>query len=109
MFDAAYFSTALPAHVKAAGEGPAVEIHLTQGHVHRARGVVETTPGYVVVEAYRHRIDGNRTGQQWGGPPTDDASPADMLRAVLSYESIAAIVITPAEDAVSARIGFGRK
>jgi hypothetical protein len=32
-----------------------------------------------------------------------------MLRAVIAYEAIAAIVITPAEDAVSARIGFGRK
>ena len=109
MFDAAYFTNALPAHLKSAGDGPAVEIHLSQGHVHRVRAVVETTPGYVVVEAYRHRIDGNRSGQQWGGPPQDDASPADMLRAVLAYEAIAAIVITPAEDAVAARIGFGRK
>ncbi|MEP6494327.1 MAG: hypothetical protein ABJF01_16710 [bacterium] len=109
VFDAGYFTTALPAHVKTAGDGPAVEIHLTQGHVHRVRAILETMPGYVVLEVYRHRIDGSRTGQQWGGPPRDDSSPSDLQRVAVSYESIAAVVITPADDAVSARIGFGRK
>jgi len=109
VFDAGYFKTALPAQVQAAGDGPAVEVHLTQGHVHRVRAVLETTPGYVVVEVYRHRIDGSRTGQQWGGPARDDPSASDLQQVSLSYESIAAIVITPAEDLTAARIGFGRK
>jgi hypothetical protein len=110
VFDASYFKTggSLLEHLKAAGDKSTVEVHLLNAHTHRVRSVIEAAPAYVAFEAYRQRIDGGRGDQHWhAGPSADDAS-TEMVRVIVSYESIVEIVITPAEDAAVPRIGFAR-
>ena len=104
MFDATYFRTALEADVRSAGHEPIVDIHLLNGHAHRVRSVVEAKDNYVVLETYQPRLDGTRGRQQWGVENTDGA---DVLRAAVSYESVAEIVITPVRETTRPRIGFG--
>ena len=104
MFDATYFRTALEADVRSAGREPIVDIHLLNGHAHRVRSVVDAKDNYVVLETYQPRLDGSRGRQQWGAEGTDGA---EVMRAVVSYESVAEVVITPVTDADRPRIGFG--
>lgn len=104
MFDATYFRTALQSDVSAAGHEPIVDIHLLNGHAHRVRSVVDAKDNYVVLETYQPRLDGTRGRQQWGAEHTDGA---DVMRAVVSYESVAEVVITPVRDTDRPRIGFG--
>lgn len=106
MFDATYFRSGLAAHIAAAGADPSVEIHLVNGQAHRVRSLVEVSDGYVVIEAYQRRPEMTGARLQWQGSPAADAGPNEIHRAVLTYESVAQIVITPAEDKTSSRIGF---
>jgi len=105
VFDAAYFRSQLAAQVKAAGPKPTVEVHLISGQGHRVRSVIEAAEGYVVLEVHQ-RTETARSNTAWeGGAPAGGG--AETHRAVISYESIAQIVITPSETAETSRIGFG--
>jgi hypothetical protein len=104
VFDATYFRTALQADVNASGREPIVDVHLLNGHAHRVRSVVDAKDNYVILETYQPRLDGTRGRQQWGADHTDGA---EVMRAVVSYESVAEVVITPTRDADRPRIGFG--
>ena len=108
MFDKSYFNTSLADHIKAAGDGPLVEVHLINGQGHRVRSVVEATEGYVVLEAYQRR--GELTGNKgrWQGASDTSAGGQDLHQAVVSYHTIAQIVITPTDAAETPRIGFSR-
>jgi hypothetical protein len=106
MFDATYFRKSLAAHVDAAGAEAQVEIHLTSGQGHRVRSIVEVTDGYVIVEAYQRRPEMTGARSHWIGPSKAPTTPNEVQQAVIAYESIAQIVITPSENKSASRIGF---
>ena len=103
MFDATYFRSQLAKHIEAAGPKPTVEVHLVSGQGHRVRSVIEAADGYVVLEAYQRRTETTRSNSAWEA----EATAADTHRAVVSYESIAQVVITASEATETSRIGFG--
>lgn len=106
MFDKLYFQSGLPAHVKAAGTDPTVEVHLLNGQGHRVRSVIEATDGYVVLEAYQRRAEITGTKGRWHGQGDADASAHEIHHAVVSYDSISQVVITPTDAVEASRIGF---
>jgi len=103
LFDAKYFRSQLATHIEAAGPKPTVEVHLVSGQGHRARSVIEAGDGYVVLEVYQRRTEMTRSTTAWKAEATE----GDTHRAVVSYESIAQVVITPSEAVETSRIGFG--
>lgn len=107
MFDASYFRAKLAAHAKAAGPKPSVEIHLVSGQGHRVRSVVDVADGYVVLEVHQRRSEVTGANTQWEGDTPHEAPLPDTHRAVVSYESISQVVITPSESTATTRIGFG--
>ena len=106
MFDAAYFRKGLVTHAEASGAGATVEIHLVNGHAHRVRSVVEVGDGYVILEVYQRRPETSQMQAHWYGATSPAALPNEVHHAVITYESIAELVITPAEAKASPRIGF---
>jgi len=106
VFDATYFRKGLVAHADSAGAGAMVEIHLISGIAHRLRSVVEVTDGYVVLEVYQRRPEMSGMQNPWHGSASPAAAPNEIHHAVITYESIAGLLITPAEDRTSSRIGF---
>ena len=106
MFDATYFRKGLVAHADAAGAGAIVEVHLVSGNAHRVRSIVEVTDGYVVLEVYQRRPEMSGMQNPWRGSASPAAAPNEIHHAVITYESIAGLLITPAEDRASSRIGF---
>jgi hypothetical protein len=106
VFDATYLKKGITAHAEAAGVEPTVDIHMVNGHAHRVRSVIEVTDGYVVLEIYQRRPEMTGMRSPWQSAATKATSPNETHRAVISYESITQIVITPAEDKSSSRIGF---
>jgi hypothetical protein len=106
VFDATYFRNGLVAHADASGAGATVEIHLVNGHAHRVRSIVEVSEGYVVLEVYQRRPELSGRQAHWHGASAPPASPNELHHAVITYESIAAMLITPAEGKASSRIGF---
>jgi len=109
VFDAAYFRTGLPSQLEAAGPEPSVEVHLVNGQAHRVRSLVEAADGYAVLEVYQRRAEMSGLKAYWrGSAPV--ANPMDEVqRAVVAYESIAQIVITPTQSAAAVKIGFGAR
>ncbi|HEX4682924.1 MAG TPA: hypothetical protein VH277_09460 [Gemmatimonadaceae bacterium] len=108
MFDATYFRSQLTTHVQAAGPKPTVEVHLVSGHGHRVRSVLEVTDGYVVLEEHQRHAETTGANVAWeGSAPEPTAGTANTHRAVVSYESITQVVITPSETGGTTRIGFG--
>jgi hypothetical protein len=108
VFDASYFKNGLAEHLKAAGAKATVEVHLVNAHTHRVRSVIDATPGHVVLEAYRQRVDGGRADQYWQAAVPAEEGSHEVARVVVAYESIAEIVITVVDDANLPRIGFVR-
>jgi hypothetical protein len=108
VFDASYFKNGLAEHIAATGAKATVEVHLVNAHTHRVRSVVDATPGHVVFEAYRQRVDGGRSEQYWLAQAPADEGSHEVVRIIVAYEAIAEVVITPAEDANLPRIGFVR-
>jgi hypothetical protein len=106
VFDATYFRKGLGSHADASGAGATVEVHLVNGQAHRVRSIVEVTDGYVVLEVYQRRPELSGTQSPWHGSAPPPAGPNAIHHAVITYESIAALLITPPEDRASARIGF---
>jgi len=109
VFDKSYFTNKLNGHIDAAGAEPSVEVHVTNGQGHRVRSVVEVAEGYVVLEAYQRRAE--LTGQKgrWNGGKNAAPAANEVHHAIVAYDSIAQIVITPSEAAESPRIGFASR
>jgi hypothetical protein len=101
-----YFRKGLVTHVDASGPGTTVEVHLVNGHAHRVRSILEVGDGYVVLEVYQRRPEMSGMQAHWHGAATTAASPNEIHHAVITYESITELVITPAEGKASSRIGF---
>jgi hypothetical protein len=104
MFDTNYFKKTLQRDVEASGGGPMVEVVLLSGHVYRARAVVETTDGHVTLECYQMKGDLAHQRPRFG---EDSSAPYETFRAVLSYESVAAVILDASEASVKSRPGFG--
>jgi hypothetical protein len=109
VFDKSYFEAGLPAHIKTAGAEPTVEVHLLNGQGHRVRSVIDATDGYVVLEAYQRRAEITGTKGRWQGKEGTDASANEVHHAIVSYDSISQVVITPTESVDGPRIGFGAR
>jgi hypothetical protein len=103
MFDATYFRTTLKRDVEATGGEPVVEVILLSGHVHRVRAVIDVGEGRVTFEAYQMKGEAAHHRPRYG----DGAAASDELfRAIVSYESIAAVLIDGSPSYVKARPGF---
>jgi len=109
VFDKSYFEDGLLAHVKAAGSEPTVEVHLLNGQGHRVRSVIDATDGYVVLEAYQRRAEITGTKGRWQGKKGAEAGANEIHHAIVSYDSISQVVITPTESVEGPRIGFGAR
>lgn len=109
MFDAAYFRTGLPSQLEAAGAEPSVEIHLVNGQAHRVRSLVEAADGYAVLEVYQRRAEISGVKAHWRGSTPATNPVEEVQRAVVAYESIAQIVITPTQSVEAVKIGFGAR
>ncbi len=101
MFDAEYFRTILQRDVEAMDGDPVVEVQLTSGHTHRIRGVIDTGAGFVTLEAFQVKGDLSHERPRFGG-----ASTSDTVRVVVSYESIAAVVVDASHARIKASPGF---
>jgi len=107
VFDKSYFEDGLPAQIKAAGADPTVEVQLVNGQGHRVRSVIDAADGYVVLEAYQRRAEITGTKGRWQGGGKPGANEVHL--AIVSYDSISQIVITPTEEVDGPRIGFGAR
>ncbi len=105
MFDENYFKSTLQRDVDATGGRPVVEIQLLSGHAHRVRSVVEINSGSVTLETYLAKGDLAHERPRFG-EPRPDGPDDNVFRAVISYESIAAIVLDPTQSQVRVRPGF---
>ena len=107
MFESEYFRTTLQRDVDAMGGSAVVELMLVSGRGHHLRSVVSVQSGYVTLEVYRPSVDRPLAEPRW----KDDSKPAgaahELQRAVVAYESIAAVGITAVRPASAPRIGFG--
>jgi hypothetical protein len=103
MFDANYFKKTLHRDVEATGSTPMVEIVLLSGHVYRVRAVVETTDGHVTLECYQMKGDLAHQRPRFG---EESSAPYDTFRAVISYESVASVVLDANEALAKVRPGF---
>lgn len=102
MFDANYFRSLLARDVAATGESPVVELQLQSGFVHRVREVLDVGDGCVTLATYQLRGDLSHERPRFG----DTATTLDLLRVVVSYDSIAAVVLDPAPAQPRSRPGF---
>lgn len=105
MFDAEYFRTMLARDVEAMGGSPIVEVHLANGQAHRLRSVTEIAEGLVTLEAYLGKGDLAHQRPRFGQVATE-SEPHDVFRAVVSYDSIVAVVLDPSTQSDRARPGF---
>ena len=105
MFDESYFRTTLLRDVEATGGHPVVEVQLISGHAHRVRSIVDAAHGTVTLETYLTKGDLAHERPRFGEPQTG-GNASDTFRAVIAYESIAAIVLDPAPSQVRGRPGF---
>jgi hypothetical protein len=103
MFDAKYFRSILQRDVEATGGKPVVEVVLVSGHVYRVRAIVEATEGHVTVEAYQMKGDLAHQRPRYGD---SSSAPYDTFRAVLSFESIASVILDSTEESAKTRPGF---
>ncbi|MEP6621467.1 MAG: hypothetical protein ABJE47_19225 [bacterium] len=105
MFDAEYFRTTLPRDVEAMGGSPIVEVHLVSGQSHRVRSVTDVGIGVVTLEAYLGKGDLAHHKPRFGASGAD-AEAHDVFRAVVSYDSVAAVILDPSVSSERARTGF---
>lgn len=105
MFDANYFRSLIARDAAATGGSPVVELQLHSGFVHRVRGVLEVGDGCVTLATYQLRGDLSHERPRFG----DAETTLDLLRVVVAYESIAAVVIDPAPAQPRARPGFSNE
>jgi hypothetical protein len=106
VLDAKYFKTTLPAHAKTAGPETTVEVQLLNGQAHRVRSVLEAADGYVVLELHHRHAEMPGDKMYWAGDTKADVPP-NAVRAVVSYDAIAQVVVIPSRTPLTSRIGFG--
>src|SRR5215207_9974043 len=96
MFDSEYFRTTLQRDVDALGGSAVVEISLINGRAHHLQSVVSVQSGYVTLETYRARVGDRPLDEpRWKDEKTPaGGQPHETQRAVVAYESIAAVAIT---------------
>ena len=107
MIDGTYFRTRLAADVGAFEQAPIVEVHLLNGQFHRLRHVLEVQEGYIILEAYRLRSDETMGKPDSGEEVFGQTSNHEVERSIVSYESIAQVLIMPSRRGGAPRIGFG--
>lgn len=105
MFDKDYFYSELPRDVEAAGGHPVVEVQLVSGHSHRVRSVIDVTERFVTLETYLAKGDLAHERPRFG-EKDGDGGPRDVYRAVIAYESIAAVIFDPSVSQTRVRTGF---
>lgn len=103
MFDATYFRTTLTRDIQAMGGEPIVEVLLHNGHVHRVQAVLDVADGVVTLEAFAVKGDLTHERPRFG----TKHSTHQTVRAIVSYESIVAVVLDPSAEHVKGRPGFG--
>jgi hypothetical protein len=108
VFDSEYFRTILQADVDALGGRAIVELHLLNGRSYALRSVISVHSGYATCEAYRGRGEQPLRELRWKETVKDGEPPPETHRAVVSYESVATVTVTPATPADTPRIGFAR-
>ena len=109
MFDSEYFRTALQADVDAAGGNAVVAMNFVNGRSYRLRSVVAVQAGVVVLEIYQGAVDGPAHRQpRWKAEAKDGETMPETHRAVVSYESIADVTVTPVKTSAAPSIGFLR-
>jgi hypothetical protein len=104
MFDETYFRTTLLEDVKASGGNPIVELQLVSGHSHRVRSVVQVGTGTVTLETYLTKGDLAHERPRFGD--AEGVAAGDTFRAVIAYESIAAVILDASPSHVRVRPGF---
>ena len=104
MFDETYFRKTLLDDVSASGGNPVVEVQLVSGHSHRVRSVLQVGTGTVTLETYLTKGDLAHERPRFG--VSEGSTPGDTFRAVIAYESIAAVVLDASPSQVRARPGF---
>jgi hypothetical protein len=108
VFDSEYFRTILQADVNAMGGNAIVDLHLLNGLTHRLHSVVSVHSGYVTLVSFQNRgEDALVSTPRWQEERGEGKSPHETLRAVVAYESIASITVTPTRATSAPRIGFG--
>lgn len=105
MFDENYFRTTMLGDVTETGGQPVVEVQLVSGHSHRVRSIIHVGAGTVTLETYLSKGDLAHERPRFG-VPDGSGVPGDTFRAVIAYESIAAVVLDPSASQVRARPGF---
>jgi hypothetical protein len=109
VFDSEYFRTALQGDVDALGGSAVVLVHLQGNRSHRIRSVLGIHSGYVTLEAYVAGGDALAREPRWKEEAPRGGAPAlETHRAVVSYESIAAVTIEAVRPDAGSGIGFGR-
>jgi hypothetical protein len=103
MFDATYFKKTLQRDIDAVGGGPVVEVVLVSGHLYRVRSVLDQADGHVTLECYQMKGDLAHQRPRFGD---GSSAPYDTFRAVLSYESVAAVILDSTEVSAKTRPGF---
>jgi len=107
MFDENYFRDTLLGDVKETGGQPVVEVQLVSGHSHRVRSIIQVGTGTVTLETYLSKGDLAHERPRFGVTDDDGGGvQGDTFRAVIAYESIAAVVLDPSPSHVRARPGF---
>lgn len=104
MFDENYFRKTLLEDVSDAGGHPVVEVQLMSGHSHRVRSVVQVGTGTVTLETYVTKGDLAHERPRFG--IAESSAEGDTFRAIIAYESIAAVILDASPSHVRARPGF---
>jgi hypothetical protein len=108
VFDSEYFRTTLQSDVDAVGGSAVVELQMVNGRTHSLRAVLSVHSGYATFEAFRARGDQPLRELRWKEAPRDGEPAAETYRAIVAYDGIAAVTVTPATPAGAAKIGFAR-
>jgi len=108
VFDSEYFRTVLQADVDLAGGSAVVALNLVSGRSYRLRSVVAVHGGIVAFEAYTPRIDPSHEEPRWKAEIPEGETAAETHRAVVAYECIADVTITPVRPSGAPKIGFAR-
>lgn len=107
MIDSTYFRSRLAADIGAFEAPPIVEVHLTNRQLHRLRNVLEVQEGYVIIEAYRTRTDDTLVKREDAEEVFGGMNEHEVERAIIAYESVAQVLITPSKPGGAPKIGFG--
>lgn len=107
MLDARYFRDQLPRDLTTAGERAVLEVRLLGGQSHRVRAVAAIADGYVTLAHYQRRGDDAIRTAEWQDEIFGGTTPHEVDHAVVPYESILDVLITPGRPTPGPRMGFG--